>query len=213
MCELQPPGAVYPAPRQGAVQSERAQQASNSGHVASARARTKAKRERGRQAGRLTAEPHTERASVRAWQGRLRALCSQVDGMQAASWASLHAECSTSPQKACLCHSGGSARALMLLLMQSQPAVSAFVYHGTGLSAQSNGERHCLPHLPRRQTRGRGLRQRHRRLPPCAILRDLEHSNRSAASIGMHHAQILPSLPGLPEPASKRDESDASSPC
>lgn len=117
MCELQPPGAVYPAPRQGAVQSERAQQASNSGHVASARARTKAKRERGRQAGRLTAEPHTERASVRAWQGRLRALCSQVDGMQAASWASLHAECSTSPQKACLCHSGGSARALMLLLM------------------------------------------------------------------------------------------------
>lgn len=56
----------------------------------------------------------------------------------------------------------------------------------------------CLPHLPHRQTRGRGLRQRHRRLPPCAILRDLEHSNRSAASIGMHHAQMLPSLPSLP---------------
>lgn len=43
-----------------------------------------------------------------------------------------------------------------------------------------------------------GLRQRHRRLPPCAILRDLEHSNRSAASIGMPHAQMRPSTPSLP---------------
>ena len=81
--------------------------------------------------------------------------------------------------------------------MQSQPAVSAS-YHGTDLSAQSNGERQCSPHLPHRQTRGWGLRHRHRRLPPCAILRDLEHSNRSAASIGMHHARKRPSSSGLP---------------
>ena len=81
--------------------------------------------------------------------------------------------------------------------MQSQPAVSAS-YHGTDLSAQSNGERQCSPHLPHRQTRGWGLRHRHRRLPPCAILRDLEHSNRSAASIGMHHARKRPSSSDLP---------------
>lgn len=76
--------------------------------------------------------------------------------------------------------------------------MSAHTSHGTGLSAQSNGERQCPPHLPHRQTRGWGLRQRHRRLPPCAILRDLEHSNRSAASIGMPHAQMRPSIPSLP---------------
>jgi hypothetical protein len=76
--------------------------------------------------------------------------------------------------------------------------VSIYAYHGTCHSAQSNGERQCLPPLLHRQTRGRGLRQRHRRLPPCAILRDLEHSNRSAASIGMHHAQIRLSVSSLP---------------
>jgi hypothetical protein len=36
---------------------------------------------------------------------------------------------------------------------------------------------------------GWGLRHRHRRLPPCAILRDLEHSNRSAASIDIPRAR------------------------
>jgi hypothetical protein len=69
------------------------------------------------------------------------------------------------------------------------------------LNAQSNGERQCSPHLPHHQTRGWGLRHHHRRLPPsppCAILRDLEHSNRSAASIGMHHARIRPSRSSLP---------------
>ena len=76
--------------------------------------------------------------------------------------------------------------------------MSIYAYHGTCHSAQSNGERQCLPPLLHRQTRGRGLRQRLRRLPPCAILRDLEHSNRSAASIGMHHAQMRPSISSLP---------------
>jgi hypothetical protein len=49
MHELQPPGAVYQHQGQGAVQSERAQQASASisGLTASARARTKGKDEAG----------------------------------------------------------------------------------------------------------------------------------------------------------------------
>ena len=110
MCELQPPGAVYQhhgkAQCSPSVRSKRASQGKSQ-----ALRRAQRQSVRGRQADSRA----THRASVRARQGRRRALCSQVDGMQAASWASLHAECSTSPQKACLCHS--SARALMLLLM------------------------------------------------------------------------------------------------
>jgi hypothetical protein len=72
--------------------------------------------------GRLTAEPQ----SVRARQGTRRVFCSQVDGMQAASWASLHAECSTSLQNPCHC---------ALMLMVDAILASGVLpppYHGTG---------------------------------------------------------------------------------
>ena len=61
--------------------------------------------------------------------------------------------------------------------------------------ATARGSARCISHAVRQED---GLRHRHRRLPPCAILRDLEHSNRSAASIGMHHARMCPSRSSLP---------------
>lgn len=156
MHELQPPGAVYQ--HQGKAQyspSVGAQQASEhlrANGKASARVRAHKGKEkadskasgRGREAGGSSAAKST---ACRRRRGRL---CMQSESACLAT-----AQC-----------------ALMLLTASapaSEPALST-AYHGTGHNAQSNGERQCWSHLPGRQTRRRGLRKRHRRLPPCAIL-------------------------------------------